>query len=73
MLEESRIKRDECAFVGKKSLYITVQQLTGYVTFWGKEYVRLKWSNKKNEEWAEKVHTCEKGHRLNGNAKSLKF
>ncbi len=33
---------------------ITVQQLTGYVTFRGKEYVRLKWSNKKHEEWVEK-------------------
>ena len=34
--------------------YITVQQLTGCVTFRGKEYVRLKWSNKKHEEWVEK-------------------
>ena len=54
VLEESRIKRDECAFVGKKSSYITVRQLTGFVTFRGKEYVRLKWSNKKHEEWVEK-------------------
>ena len=54
MLEESHIKRDECAFVGKKDSYITVQQLTGCVTFGGKEYVRLKWSNKKHEEWVEK-------------------
>ena len=73
VLKESRIKRDECAFVGKNASYITIQQLTGCVTFWGKEYVRLKWSNKKHEEWVKKVHTCKKGHRLNGNAKSLKF
>ena len=54
MLKESRIKRDECAFVGKNVSYITIKQLTGCVTFWGKEYVRLKWSNKKHEEWVEK-------------------
>ena len=54
MLEESCIKRDECAFVGKNALYITVQEMTGCVTFWGKDYVRLKWSNKKHEEWVEK-------------------
>jgi hypothetical protein len=54
VLEESRIKRDECAFVGKNKSYITVRQLTGFVTFRGKEYVRLKWSNKKHEEWVEK-------------------
>ena len=54
VLEESRIKRDECAFVGKNASYITIQQLTGCVTFQGKEYVRLKWSNKKHEEWVEK-------------------
>ena len=54
MLEESCIKRDECAFVWKKALYIIVQQLTGCVTFRGKEYVRLKWSNKKHEKWVEK-------------------
>ena len=54
VLTESRIKRDECAFVGKNESYITVRQLTGFVTFRGKEYVRLKWSNKKHEEWVEK-------------------
>ena len=54
MLKESCIKRDECAFVGKTASYITVRQLTGCVTFRGKEYVRLKWSNKKHEEWVEK-------------------
>ena len=54
VLKESRIKRDECAFVGKNVSYITIQQLTGCVTFWGKEYVRLKWSNKKHKEWMEK-------------------
>ena len=40
--------------LGKNASYITVQQLTGCVTFRGKEYVRLKWSNKKHEEWVEK-------------------
>ena len=54
VLEESHIKRDECAFVGKNTSYITVQQLTGCVTFQGKQYIRLKWSNKKHEEWVEK-------------------
>ena len=54
VLEESRIKRDECAFVRKNAPYITIQQLTGCVTFWGKEYVRLKGSNKKHEECVEK-------------------
>ena len=38
----------------KNTSYITVQQLTGCVTFRGKEYIRLKWSNKKHEEWVEK-------------------
>jgi hypothetical protein len=28
--------------------------LTGFITFQGKEYVRLKWANKKREEWVEK-------------------
>ena len=27
---------------------------TGFVVFVGKEFVRLKWSNKKKEEWVEK-------------------
>jgi hypothetical protein len=25
-----------------------------FITFQGKEYVRLKWANKKQEEWVEK-------------------
>jgi hypothetical protein len=33
VLEESRIKRDKCAFVGKDVSYITVWQLTSFVTF----------------------------------------
>ncbi len=41
-------------FWEKRIIYITVQQLTGCVTFWGKEFVRLKRSNKKHEEWVEK-------------------
>ena len=54
VLEECRIKRDGCAFVGSKTSYLTVWQLTGFIIFWGKEYVRLKWTNKKQEEWVEK-------------------
>jgi hypothetical protein len=47
VLDEYRIKRDECAFVGSKTSYFAVQRLTGFITFQGKEYVRLKWANKK--------------------------
>ena len=54
VLDECRIERDECAFVGSKTSYFSVWQLTGFITFQGKEYVRLKWANKKQEEWAEK-------------------
>ena len=54
MLKESQIKSYECAFVGKNASYINIQQLTGCVKFQGKEYDRLKWSNKKHEEWVEK-------------------
>ena len=54
VLDECRIKRDECAFVGSKTSYFAVRQLTGFITFQGKEYVRLKWANKKREEWVER-------------------
>ena len=54
VLEECRLRRDECAFVGSKNSYLAVRQLTGFITFQGKEYVRLKRANKKQEEWVEK-------------------
>jgi AAA15 family ATPase/GTPase len=54
VLEECRIKRDECAFVGSKTSSLAVWQLTGFIIFRGKEYVRLKRSNEKQEEWVEK-------------------
>jgi hypothetical protein len=54
VLEECQIKRDGCAFVGSKTSYLTVWQLTGFIIFMGEEYVRLKLANKKHEEWVEK-------------------
>ena len=45
-----QIKRDECAFVGSKTSYFAVWQLTGFITFQGNEHARLKWANKKQEE-----------------------
>jgi hypothetical protein len=54
VLDECRIKRDECAFVGSKTSYFAVRQLTGFITFQGKEYVRIKRANKKREEWVER-------------------
>jgi len=56
VLEECRIKRDECAFVGSKTSYFAVQQLMGFITFQGKGYVRLKWANEKQEKWVKKVN-----------------
>ena len=53
VLEECRIKRDGCAFVGSKTSYLAVWQLTGFIIFQGNEYVRLKGANKKQEEWVE--------------------
>jgi hypothetical protein len=47
VLDECRIKRDESDFVGSKTSYFAVRQMTGFITFQGKEYVRLKWANKK--------------------------
>ena len=41
-------------FCWEGCIVITIRQLTGFVTFRGKEYVRLKWSNKKHEEWVER-------------------
>ncbi len=43
-----------CAFVGSKNSYLAVWQLTGFITFQGKEHVRLKWENKKRKEWVER-------------------
>ncbi len=40
--------------VGSKTSYLAVWQLMGFITFQGKEYARLKWANKKQEEWVEK-------------------
>ena len=54
VLEECRIKRDGCAFVGSKTSYLAVWQLMGFIMFRGKEYVRIKRANKKQEEWVEK-------------------
>ena len=54
VLEECHILRDQCAFVRSKTSYLTLQQLMGFITFGGKEFVMLKWSNKKQEEWVEK-------------------
>jgi hypothetical protein len=54
ILDECRIKRNECVFVWSKSPYFAVRQLTGFITFKGKEYVRLKLANEKQEEWVEK-------------------
>ena len=48
------MKRDACAFVGSKTSYFAVWQLTGFITFQGKGYVRLKWANEKQEERVEK-------------------
>ncbi len=73
VLEECQIKRDECAFVQSKTSYFAVWQLTRFITFQGKEYVRLKWENKIQEEWIEKVHTFKKDYLLAGNAKSRAF
>jgi len=47
VLEECQIRRDECIFVGSKMCNMTVRQLTGFVVFGDKEFVRLKWSNEK--------------------------
>jgi hypothetical protein len=50
VLDKCRIERDECAFVafvGSKTSYFAVRQMTRFITFQGKEYVRLKWANKK--------------------------
>jgi hypothetical protein len=49
VLDKCRIKRDKCAFDGSKTSYFAVQQLTGFITFQGKQYVWLKWANKKQE------------------------
>ncbi len=57
VLEECRLRRDECAFVGSKNSYLDVRQLTGFITFQGKEYVRLKHANKKQEKWVKKANT----------------
>jgi hypothetical protein len=73
VLDECRIKRDECAFVGSKTSYFAVWQLTGFITFQGKEYVRIKQQTRNERNGLKGVNIFKNDHRLRGNAKSQKF
>ncbi len=74
VLEECRIKTDNCAFIWSKTSYLAVQQLTGFITFQGEEYVRLKQENKKQEKWVEKIEYIQEIPSLSrGNTKSQSF
>jgi len=52
---------------------LAVQQLPGFIIFWGKEFCQAKTGKRGTRGMVEKVNTFKNHHHLRENAKSWKF